>query len=102
VNTAYTNGVVTWTVDSTGTVQHYNSHSGVNLLNFQVTDDGHGTFRNGMNVEIGGVTIDNQGWNAGMFRLGAYRLWVDATGALRIKNGAPANDLDGSVVGTQT
>ena len=33
---------------------------------------------------------------------GNYFLWVDATGDLRIKSGAPASDLDGTVVGTQT
>lgn len=41
-------------------------------------------------------------WNGGTLRLGTYYLWVDATGDLRIKNGAPANDTDGTVVGTQT
>ena len=34
--------------------------------------------------------------------LGAYALWVDSTGDLRIKNGAPTSDTDGTVVGTQT
>lgn len=38
----------------------------------------------------------------GWLRIGTYRLWVDSTGDLRIKNGAPASDLDGTVVGTQT
>jgi hypothetical protein len=33
---------------------------------------------------------------------GIYRLWVDSTGKLRIRSGAPANDTDGTVVGTQT
>lgn len=41
-------------------------------------------------------------WNGGTIRLGAYRLWVDAAGALRIKSGAPSSDTDGTVVGTQT
>jgi len=36
------------------------------------------------------------------FSFGSYFLWVDATGVLRIKNGAPASDTDGTVVGTQT
>ena len=40
-------------------------------------------------------------WNGNHLRLGAYRLWVDATGDLRIKNGAPTTDLDGAIVGTQ-
>jgi hypothetical protein len=34
--------------------------------------------------------------------MGAYALWVDATGDLRIKNGAPTSDGDGDVVGGQT
>lgn len=36
------------------------------------------------------------------FYLGAYALWVDSTGDLRIKNGAPSSDTDGTVVGTQS
>lgn len=36
------------------------------------------------------------------FRIGAYRLWVDTTGDLRIKSSAPTSDTDGTVVGTQT
>lgn len=40
-------------------------------------------------------------WNGGQIRLGSHRLWVDATGALRIKSSAPASDTDGTVVGTQ-
>jgi hypothetical protein len=36
------------------------------------------------------------------FAFGSYFLWVDATGDLRIKNGAPTSDTDGTVVGTQT
>lgn len=39
-------------------------------------------------------------WQA-PFYMGANALWVDATGKLRIKSGAPASDTDGSVVGTQ-
>lgn len=38
----------------------------------------------------------------GQLRLGGYHLWVDATGDLRIKLGAPTSDTDGVVVGTQT
>ena len=34
--------------------------------------------------------------------LGAYSLWVDSTGDLRIKNGVPTSDTDGTVVGTQS
>jgi hypothetical protein len=48
------------------------------------------------------LTVANQGWNANTFRMGSYYFWVDATGDFRIKNGAPASDTDGTVVGTQT
>lgn len=34
--------------------------------------------------------------------LGAYHLWIDAAGRLRIKSGAPAADTDGTIVGTQS
>lgn len=32
------------------------------------------------------------------FRMGAYRLWVDDSGLLRIKNGAPSSQSDGNLV----
>jgi hypothetical protein len=48
------------------------------------------------------VTIPSSSFSAGRFKLGNYYLWVDATGALRIKAGEPTVDLDGTVVGTQS
>lgn len=36
------------------------------------------------------------------FYLGAYALWVDSAGKLRIKSGAPTSDTDGTIVGTQS
>jgi hypothetical protein len=41
-------------------------------------------------------------WNAGHLQMGAYHLWIDATGDLRIKSSAPSSDTDGTVVGTQS
>ena len=38
----------------------------------------------------------------GKLQLGNYYLWVDSSGRLRIKNGVPTSDTDGTVVGTQT
>lgn len=39
-------------------------------------------------------------WNGPRrFYLGGYQLWVDGTGALRMKNGTAVGDLDGFVVG---
>lgn len=35
-------------------------------------------------------------------KFGAYSLWVDSGGLLRLKNGVPASETDGTVVGTQT
>lgn len=37
-----------------------------------------------------------------LLRLGNYRLWVDSTGDLRIKDGVPSSDTDGTVVGAQS
>jgi hypothetical protein len=46
--------------------------------------------------------IAGSAWNSGsLLQLGAYRLWVDASGRLRIKNGVPTSDTDGTIVGAQ-
>lgn len=55
--------------------------------------------------------IDNQGnvilpqvldvggaWNGRHLRMGLWHLWIDASGNLRKKNGAPASDTDGVIV----
>ena len=47
-------------------------------------------------------TLDNGGWDAAHIVLGAYHLWVDSTGDLRIKSSAPTSDTDGTVVGAQS
>ena len=46
------------------------------------------------------VTIGGQ-WNSGHLVMGAYHLWVDGTGKLRIKSSAPVSDTDGVTVGSQ-
>ena len=49
------------------------------------------------------VIVGDGVWNGSPIRLGTSRLWVDATGDLRIKTGSdPVSDTDGTVVGTQT
>ena len=48
------------------------------------------------------LALANSAWDKNQLTLGAYYLWVDATGRLRIKSGAPVSDTDGTVVGTQT
>lgn len=42
-------------------------------------------------------------WNgANPLKLGAYTIWVDGTGDLRIVSGSPSGDTDGAIVGTQS
>jgi hypothetical protein len=46
------------------------------------------------------ITGANAGaWNGAHLELGAYHIWVDASGRLRGKNGAPRGDADGTVLG---
>lgn len=54
----------------------------------------------GGNVEIGRNAAG--GWSDPHTTVGPYHLWVDTSGRLRIKNGAPTSDTDGTVVGAQT
>jgi hypothetical protein len=55
-------------------------------------------------VTVNGQIVKNGTgtWDGALTQLGAYNLWVDATGDLRIKSGVPTSDTDGTVVGTQT
>jgi|SRR3989344_2057545 len=41
-------------------------------------------------------------WDGGLFWLGNSALWADNSGILRIKNGAPTSDTDGTIIGTQS
>lgn len=50
----------------------------------------------------GHLRTQDSAWNTAHMILGNYHLWVDSTGDLRIKSGAPTSDTDGAVVGTQT
>lgn len=59
-------------------------------------------FGNGVTQQIGNLEIPNSAWNTSRLVLGTYHIWVDSTGDLRINNGAPSSDTDGTVVGTQT
>ena len=43
---------------------------------------------------VGGAT-----WDGNHPILGQYHIWVDATGAARIKSTPPTSDLDGSLIG---
>lgn len=51
------------------------------------------TSQNGM------VKTAQSDWDKGHFQMGGYHLWIDGSGNLRIKNGAPTSGTDGKVVG---
>lgn len=55
----------------------------------------------GQNVSISDPTYVSS-WQTGHLVMGSYHIWVDATGDLRIKSGAPTSDTDGTIVGTQS
>lgn len=60
-----------------------------------------------IDANVGGMSVGDSfrvdgSWNGGRLLLGNYNFWVDVNGNLRIKNGVPTNDLDGSIVGTQS
>ncbi|WP_151710702.1 phage tail protein [Acinetobacter brisouii] len=46
----------------------------------------------------GGDVLLNNAWDKGCLRLGEYRLWIDESGNLRLKNGAPTFDKDGKAI----
>lgn len=48
------------------------------------------------------IETSTAAWNRSPLKLGEYHLWIDAGGLLRIKNGAPAGDTDGTIVGSQS
>jgi hypothetical protein len=48
--------------------------------------------------DSGGVRFGSHWQSPNLARLGDYRLWVDKQGKLRLKNGAPSSDDDGSAV----
>ena len=45
---------------------------------------------------------EQSSWNFQPLKLGNYALWVDSSGRLRIKNGTPTSETDGTIVGTQS
>jgi hypothetical protein len=55
-----------------------------------------------INPRGGTVQVSTGVWNTGPMRMGTFYLWVDSSGRLRIKSGAPTSDTDGTVVGTQS
>jgi hypothetical protein len=52
--------------------------------------------------EFNRIVTQQNGFVTPPLTLGIYKVWVDATGRLRIKNGQPTSDTDGAVVGSQS
>lgn len=71
------------------------------VLKVPVIDDFTNALHNHSSTSTGGILSDGV-WNNKPLILGTYYLWVDATGDLRIKSSAPANDTDGTVIGSQS
>lgn len=57
---------------------------------------------NGLLYSATRLETGQSAWNFSPLKLGNYVLWVDSTGDLRINNGTPTSDTDGTVVGTQS
>lgn len=55
-----------------------------------------------LNPSGGSVMAGSGAWDSWPLQLGAYRLWMDSSGRLRVKNGAPTGDTDGTVFASQT
>jgi len=67
-------------------------------VNHQITNDGDAIFgQQGYNLKS-----SNGNWDNGHLVLGSYHIWVDANGKLRIKNGSPSSDTDGTIIGNQS
>jgi len=52
---------------------------------------------------VGTSKVDvGKAWDGAHLRMGVYHLWLDSSIRLRVKNGAPASDTDGIIIGTQS
>lgn len=71
------------------------------VSNVSMNANGSYTVRMASGNFVIGNGSNNSTWNAAHLVMGAFHLWVDGSNRLRIKNGAPASDTDGLVVGTQ-
>ncbi len=95
------------------TVQDEHASSGrSNLMEMRAGRDagtGIGFTNDASNADQGGIEIVNDavrfrssgsGHTVAPLQLGGHYLWVDSSGNLRIKNGAPTSDQDGKLVGS--
>lgn len=100
-NTSYSGSMLTYKSDRTESSAYFFDRciadaSGVNAeVHYRL---GNGVLYNKRNHIIGATGA----WDDGHLVLGNYHLWVDGTGDLRIKSGAPTSATDGAIVGTQS
>lgn len=82
-------------------------HQNTQMIQLERTGTSAGTAQ----IELAGTTvsigtaklaISDGAWDGKPALLGSYYIWVDASGRLRIKSGAPTSDTDGTIVGTQS
>lgn len=81
---------------SSGALRMGSGASGVDVVLSRISSTSMGT------ATTNSFRAGNGVWNEGHLLMGAYHLWIDSTGRLRIKSSAPTSDTDGTVVGTQT
>jgi photosystem II stability/assembly factor-like uncharacterized protein len=79
---------------------NYSKGYDASALNWHV--DKSGNFVTNGDLTSSGNIVGLSAYNTGHLLLGLYHFWVDTSGCLRINNGAPASDFDGTVVGTQS
>jgi hypothetical protein len=103
----YSNGSLRWIIRADSSSES-GSNNGTNLM-ILARDDTGGSLYTVATFErsTGKVTMNaNAVTIAGTYQkplyFGTYALWVDSSGKLRIKNGVPTSDTDGTIVGTQT
>lgn len=99
----YINRAEIYKDDDERTTLGYTSPATGELVNFKVTTltpSGWGVslFVDGADGTAG---AGSAAWNGLHLRIGTYHLWVDSSNRLRIRNGAPTSDTDGTIVGSQ-
>jgi len=98
-------------INSSSTVSHlydyYHGEDGVTSYLFRSLRDSDGLVRSSLTTDgrmklARRLEIEQSSFSFNPLQMGAYYIWVDSTGRLRMKNGAPASAEDGTVVGTQS
>ncbi len=89
-----------------------NNSSSTTLVNYKISNTNNPQFVSNTNFDIikeegkkmnlmSGLYTSNSNFDTGHLQIGNHHLWIDADGKLRIKNGQPTGDSDGTTVGSQ-